>query len=458
MAVTSVWPIGSRLDKVLCYINNPEKTIAGPDATELQRILHYAADPDKTEALHLVSGVNCGTDTALAEMDAAKKFWKRTNGRVAYHGYQSFAPGEVTPDTAHKMGIELARAIWGDRFQVVVATHTDRGHIHNHFCVNSVSFVDGKKFRNTKADYTHVRQASDDICRAYGKSIIEHPKGRGQSHAERAAQAAGRPTVRAQIAADLDTVIARSYNLTNFFDNLRRAGYSVRRGPNIKHTSIRPPYSSKSFRLDGLGDAYTEAVIQERITLSRRGELPPRPALPPKPVRSHKRYRVLGGLRNFPRYPVKTYRGLRALYLRYLIMLGKVGRRSLPPRIRQPLREEVIRFEKYKRQFDFLRCNKVETVPQLDRYEQNLDSLTAAMTDRRTTLYKERRRGLDTDEEIESLTVALRRLRSERKIIAGVRDKTPEIKYRLAYAEQERARLTQERRNPNRQPQRRRSR
>jgi len=259
------------LDKVLRYINDPAKTITSQDATELQKILHYAADPDKTEALHLVSGVNCGADTALREMDAAKKFWKQTGGRVAYHGYQSFAPGEVTPDIAHQMGVELAQAIWGDRFQVVVATHTNCGHVHNHFCVNSVSFVDGKKYRNTKKDYARVRQASDDVCRAYGKSIIEHPKGRGQSHAERAAEIAGRPTVRSQIKADLDAIIARSYNLTNFYDNLRKASYAVRRGPNIKHTSIRPPYSTKAFRLDGLGDAYTEAAIQERITRARRG-------------------------------------------------------------------------------------------------------------------------------------------------------------------------------------------
>jgi vacuolar-type H+-ATPase subunit I/STV1 len=124
------------------------------------------------------------------------------------------------------------------------------------------------------------------------------------------------------------------------------------------------------------------------------------------------------------------------------------------------LREEVILFERYKRQFDFLHHNKIETVTQLDRYEQNLDSLIAAMTDQRAHLYKERQRGADVGDEIESITTCLRRLRSEQKIIAGVREKTPEIEYRLGYADQERARLAyeQERRTQNRQPQQRRTR
>lgn len=162
MATTSIWAVKGWLGKVVLYIENPEKTenpqfyrqknMTDVQAQNLSDVIDYAARPDKTtEALdsesvpilrQLVSGINCLPATARDEMLAAKKRFGKEDGIVAYHGYQSFAPGEATPELAHEIGVKLARKLWGKKYQVLVATHLDKeNHLHNHFVVNTVSFI-----------------------------------------------------------------------------------------------------------------------------------------------------------------------------------------------------------------------------------------------------------------------------------------------------------------------------
>jgi len=429
MACTAIWAVKSRLDRVLNYVSNPEKTQADPEATNLEKVLHYAADPHKTEKLHLVTGVNCGVDTALYEMEDVKERWHKTGGRVAFHGYQSFKPGEVTPDIAHEMGIALARRMWGDRFQVIVATHVDRDHVHSHFCVNSVSFIDGRKFRNRKDEYARMRGLSDDICREYGKSVIEETKGKGKHYAEHAAEKGNRPTVRGQIATELDDIIARSFHMGQFMDNLKRAGYILNNDPNRKYATIQPPFSNNRFRLDNIqGGRYTLEAIAARIRernagLAQSSERS-RPDQKSKPPASRKRP---GKHTNINKRPKIKLKGWRATYFRYLYILGKVGRQSAPASVRRATREDVTRFRQIREQFEFLDRRRIETPVQLDAYETKLNSLIAAMTDRRRELYPVRRRGKDVGGEIERLTDALRGLRREKSIIARVRVKEPDI-------------------------------
>ena len=146
MATTKIWPVKDSLARVVDYARNPDKTIY----SDLQTVLHYAANEEKTieggERAMFVTGVNCNRDTALQEMQAVKKRFGKTGGNVAYHAYQSFKPGEVTPELFHRLGVELAKRMWGDEYQVLVATHFNTGTYHNHFVVNSVGLWDGKKF------------------------------------------------------------------------------------------------------------------------------------------------------------------------------------------------------------------------------------------------------------------------------------------------------------------------
>lgn len=197
MAVTSIWKVEGRLARVLGYAGNPDKAEGSPDEWELQGVgaaILYAADPGKTERQLYVTGVNCLPATALEEMNATKRQYGKTGGIVAFHGYQAFAPGETDPATAHEVGVALAQELWGGRFEVVVATHLDKAHLHNHFVVNSVSFADGRRFHRDAACYRAMREASDELCREHGLSVVESPgRGGARHHAEWRAEREGRP-------------------------------------------------------------------------------------------------------------------------------------------------------------------------------------------------------------------------------------------------------------------------
>ena len=250
MAVTSIWRVNGWLGKVVVYVENPEKT-ANPefydngDMTErecqgLDDVIAYAVNSRKTEqhkedsdvVERFVSGVNCHPATARAEMLSVKKRFGKEDGTIAYHGYQSFAPGEATPEIAHKIGVELAQRLWGDRYQVVVATHLDKAnHLHNHFVLNTVSFVDGIKYHRTAKDYLDLQAVSDALCREYGLSVIENPQpGKGKQYGEWRAEQEQRPTWRGIVRSDIDEVIRQSMTERQFFENLHRKGYEVKAG------------------------------------------------------------------------------------------------------------------------------------------------------------------------------------------------------------------------------------
>ena len=190
---------------MVIYAENPEKT-ANPkfyadrelneqDGQQLSDVIRYAINSEKTQEMgsedgaplhRFVSGINCSPATARDEMLAVKKRFGKEDGTVAYHGYQSFAPGEATPELAHEIGVKLATRLWGDRYQVIVATHLDKeNHLHNHFVVNTVSFADGIKYHRTRKDYHEMQTVSDELCREYGLSVIEQPQqGRGKQYGE----------------------------------------------------------------------------------------------------------------------------------------------------------------------------------------------------------------------------------------------------------------------------------
>lgn len=147
MAVTSIWPVHGTLKAVVDYTENPEKT-KSPERTEGSEqgffdVLAYVSNAEKTAQRQFVRGINCMPEAATEQMAMTKQRFGKTGGTVAFHGYQSFRFDEATPELAHQIGIETARKLWGDRFEVVVSTHLNTDSVHNHFVVNSVSFVDG---------------------------------------------------------------------------------------------------------------------------------------------------------------------------------------------------------------------------------------------------------------------------------------------------------------------------
>lgn len=420
MAYDKIISIHGRMDHCLDYVLNEEKT-------GLSSVLAYIGNPEKTQ--RLVTGINCDPETALSEMRGTKLRWDKKGGIVGYHIIHSYAPGEVTPEEAHAAGVEFAQRLLGEKYEVVVATHVDREHLHCHIVFNSVSFVDGKKYRSDFQSYFgDLRGTSNEVSRERGLSVIE-PEGHGKHYTEWAAEKQDRKTVLGFVRQDIDIAIAESFTFDSFLAALRRQGYTIKYGANVKHTAVQPPGGNYKFRLDSMGEGYTEADIRSRLEAARKGEVPDVPSLPPIPFiplpEKRKRYAILQG--TLSHQPRRKTRGFRALYMRYLYILNGYRRpkRPAPP---FTVRKEVTKLQRYQRQFRFLLQYRIETDRQLSMLGDALQGQIDLLVDYRRELYEERREGRDVEAEMETVNQKLRATRRELKICRQIAEDIPRIR------------------------------
>lgn len=396
MATTKIWPTKGHLASVLKYIVNEQKT----------------------DAKTYVSGLNCFPDTAAAEMNAVKKHFGKTGGRVAYHAYQSFAPGEVTPAQAHQIGVQLANELWGGRFQVVVATHLDRGHLHNHFVLNSVSFLDGKHFHSDAAFLHRLRDVSDRLCREYGLSVIEHPQqGATRHHGEIAAEKRGAPTWRSLIQSDIDHAIAVSQTEQQFFHALKAMGYAYKTGQDL---SVRPPGKERFFRLKrNLGEQYSIPEIRKRLGRS----LPAKKQTVTTVPRKH--YRLRGTL------PKHNKPHLRRLYLYYCYRLGVFQKHPQSSRkMHFLLREDLHHLNNYTQEIRLLHTYHLDTDVQLSAFLKRREGEIKVLTRQRNRLYTQRHRETKPEKaaaiqlEIDRLTSEMKPLRREVRLCKQIQTRS----------------------------------
>ena len=400
MATTKIWDIKDRVDILINYAANPEKTDGNKYSEKQIQALHdvmdYASDDYKTERSLFVSGVNTTPDTAKYKMHQTKLRYGKTDGIVAFHAIQSFKPGEVTPELAHEIGKRLAKEMWGDRFEVVIATHLNKEHLHNHFVINSVSFADGKKYYDNTANYNKMKQISDRLCEEYYLSVIRNPKSKGKHYAEWMAEKNGHPTIRGQIRDEIDGIIEGSYTTQSFWSELKRRGYEVKNTG--KYIAVKPTYAQKYVRLDNLGKYYTPDAINERIIAARNG-IKLIEINKPKPDYN-------AWLEKYE--PIKL-KGFKALYYHYLYLFGKIRKREPPQRVCFYLREELIKFERYQNQFHFLYDNDIETTAQLLEIKQKSEDRISELTLQRSRLYHK----TEAKGEIADINTELKELRAK---------------------------------------------
>ena len=398
MAYDKIIAIRSRLDRCLDYVQNEEKT-------DLSDAVDYICNPVKAG---FQTAINCTLDTAFLQMQKTKRRWDKCGGILGYHIVHSYAPGEVTPEQAHEAGVEFARRLLGDKYEAVVCTHTDRDHLHCHIVFNSVSFMDGRKYRSDFKSYFHdLRDTSNAVSREHGFSVIDS-NGQGKHYSEWNAERTGKTTVRDLIRRDIDAALAGSLTYDTFLETLRRQGYSVKRSPKVKYTTIRPPGGQRFVRLDSLGDGYTEADLMQRLNEQRH-----EPELTPAVFLMRKRYIVRRRPRRYP--PVK--RGsFRALYLYYLYLLSP--RKKRPQKVPFETRAEIRRAKQYRQQFMLLQKYHVDTKPELEMLSDALSNEMQILVDRRKELYVQRREqpSEQLDADIDSLTAQLRPLRRELRL------------------------------------------
>ena len=429
MAVTSLWAVRGNLGGVLDYAANPEKT-------DLMNLLRYATQQRKTTVQEegtpvkqLVTGIHCAPATARQEMQAVKKRFGKEKGVIAYHGYQSFAPGECTPELAHEIGVKLARQLWGDRYQVLVATHLDReNHLHSHFVINTVSFVDGKKFYRSGRDYRAMREASDALCREYGLSIIENPQpGKTKHYAEHRAEQNGKPTWRSLIKRDVDAALRQSMTERQFFHALQGMGYEVKVGADI---SVRPKGKERFFRLGrNLGENYTPTGIRRQLLEQSRPEREYHPQ--PRKVKFHGQVK-----------PARKATGFRALYYHYCYLLGIFPRnkRRLPRRVPPALREELLRGERFSQEVRLLSQYKIDTMERLEAHQGKVEDNLKGLLSQRDVLYHEFRTvAVQSDperkdrvkQEISTLTGQIKKLRKEIALCQDIALRSEKMRERL---------------------------
>lgn len=435
--MTSIWPVKSRVKKVIDYARNPEKTKEESlerlaDFHQIDGVLEYAADDMKTEERSYVTCIGCREETAAEQFMETKRTWSAVSGmdkslgRVCYHGYQSFAKGEVTAEMAHEIGVKLAQRLWGDRYEVLVATHCNTDHYHNHFVINSVSHVDGIKFRNTHADYRAMREASDRLCLEYGISMIEEPERRGKNYGEYLAEANGKPTVRSFIRNDIDAAIRSSITVREFIGHLSVMGYEMKfyneKGKELKYPALKPMGAKGFFRFHNLGQGYSLEEIKERIQRNKRRVLP----FPEEEKEAARRYR----LSNPPR---RKLSGLKALYYRYCYELGILKRYpASAKRVPFSMKEDVIKLERLSRQSQLLAEQNIETMEDLAQFQAENRKNLEALEEQRRILRNELKRALraSQEEEAERIKARIAHTSSQIKLIREAHALTQDIRER----------------------------
>lgn len=392
MAYTKVFAIRARLDDRVKYAVNAEKT-------ELNEKIGYAADLVKTSSVRFVTALNCkSAETAFDVMRKTKEKFGKTGGVLGYHFIQSFAPGEVTPEQAHEIGCEFARRLFGEDFEAVIGTHLDKAHPHNHIVVNSVSRTDGHKYHSSPESYYN--------------------------------------DVRGIIRTDIDAIIHQAYTYDSFLMLLRKNGYEVRRSPNRKYTTVKPPGAKRAIRLDSLGEGYTEADILLRLSRQRHGGM-----TPPTVTHAVKRYRIKGKLATVRK---KKITGFHALYLRYLYLLRGGRRKKLPPKLPFSVKREVIHLERYEQQFKYLLSSGITIEAELEQRIRVLEWDIRLLEEQRKPLYQERRNTSDEEAqakysaEIQQQTAALREKRGELRLCRRIQSDIPRVSQQCQQAQAER--------------------
>lgn len=356
MATTGFWPVKNNFKYTLDYAENPDKTTSEKYLdNDLYRAIRYVENDDKTDKKLFVTGINCVTERAYECMMSTKKKYGKLGGNLAYHGFQSFAEGEVTPEQCHQIGIETAKRMWGDKYEVIVTTHLNtQNHLHNHFVVNSVSFRTGEKFKNKIGDHLELRKISDEICREHQLSVLENASFYGEKKGAYWVHKNGKITNHDQVKADAERVLKLSRNMNEFIMYFKRLGYEV----DEARLSVKAPDWERAVRLSKIG--FTKEYIYKQFKKSDGWYAYYRINYIPKPKTTPLK-KIM--------YKVKYTNGVETLIVAaflIMIMLIKATKDNLKYTPLSPaMRMEMNNLKQYVELHHFLNENNIQTTTQL---------------------------------------------------------------------------------------------
>lgn len=327
----------------------------------LQAVINYAKNGKKTENGILVSGINCLPENAYYEMQLVKNNFHKEDGRLGYHIIQSFQKGEITPEKCNKIGVKFANQLWGDKYQVLVCTHTNKENIHNHIILNSVSFVDGNKYHNSKADIAFMKQVNDDLCFKNGLSVVDTEKANKSKEVNQARisnfnRSSGKMAL---IKNDIDTAIEGNVRYLDFVTELELKGYCIKKAANT--LSLKTPYFNRNIRLARTyGEEYTLLNIKMRITDRDYYKKYIQKEIQNRDSEKIYRVRVYDGVK-INKYLLKTSSFYR-IYVHYMYLFGR-----LPAKVHYEVRtpeyyEEIKKFSNLCEELNLITSHKLQTV------------------------------------------------------------------------------------------------
>ncbi len=381
------------------YAENPDKTTAKEYLDDdLYNALSYVENDDKTDRQIYVDTINCSKRNAYGEMVAVQKRFGSRGDIVAWHGFQSFAEGEVTPDEAFEIGKETALRMWGDKYQVVVTVHLNTDNLHCHFVVNPISFKDGSRFQNKIYNHRRLREISDDVCRERGKSVLEHSSFYGgKSRRAYWAEKKGHPTHRDMLAKDVEYCLSVSYTRETFYKQLYGLGYEIDK----TRMSVRGKGWERAVRLRSIG--FTDEVIDRRLNrnysygYSFVGRV--WNTHPPKKRRSVLLFYIAHDLG----YNIEHSRDVAEIYIDLLFLIV-INAFQIIKEVKDAviisveLRHAVKDFQQFIHDYNFLREADIHTFPQLDRYIESTQNKIQELERERSLLRNKIRR--ETDPEV----------------------------------------------------------
>ena len=243
-----------------------------PIKSTLKAAIDYICNPDKTDGKLLVSAYGCAAETADIEFAWTRRHAINKGTNLGRHLIQAFEPGEVSPEEAHEIGMQLAKEILGGKYEFVLTTHIDKDHVHNHIIFNAVSFADHKHYHSNKRSYHDIRRVSDRLCKEHGLSVVVPGQDKGKSYIEHQAERNG-TSYKAKLKAVIDRLIPTCKDFEDLLARLQREGYEIKRG---KYISCRASDQERFTRMKTLGIDYTEEAITARIAGASRPSRQPK--------------------------------------------------------------------------------------------------------------------------------------------------------------------------------------
>ena len=444
MAQTKIWTRKCPVTKSVNYVLNPQKTKDEEIHQEENRLLNnelkYVTEKqiidDGVDDVYLTAAWNCTEKNASEKFMRTKELWGKGNDEeqglvLLYHMEQSFKPGEITPDLAYKIGCAFAERVFSDRYEVVMGTHIDKVHIHNHFLINAVSFLDGTRLRNESSGikafyFENIRKVSDELCREYNLSVIGETAPRkyyrDKSGHYSVWNETSRPTKRDAIKQDIDDAISKSQTFLAFLSKLKEMGYQIKID-NVKHMAIKKEGTDRFVRIRSLGHGYDEQMLRDRIDYPELfTSLPPH-----KDEQSYWTNRrpatfYFGKKSTHLSYSQMKRSGLVKTYYQYLYVIGRTAKRSSQNTAMK--RQDLMRFRRMTDQFKYMLAHKIEYRADVDaRLSDLTQKLNGAVFVRNQVYAEQKRETNQNPNSQEQLTIRkeetnkyIRQLRYEIKI------------------------------------------